>query len=484
LEKKAATPERKPSVNTTELCFTPATELAGMIRGKKISPLELTQAVLDRIETLNPKINAYCTLVPESALQTAREAEGKVLKGEMLGPLHGIPLSIKDLMPTEGIRTTWGSRYHKDFVPREDGLLVQRLKAAGAVILGKTNTPEFGIGINTTNKLFGTTLNPWDRSRTAGGSSGGAAAALAAGLGPLAHGSDLGGSLRIPASFCGVIGFRPSPGIIPKYPNYWAWDCFSVQGPMARTVSDTALMLSAMAGLHDRDPLSVPVDFSSLLDEIRRDYRGRRVAWSPDLGGLCPVEPEVIRICQAAAKKFEELGCTLEEASPDFSDIMEIIQGLRIVSSVFNYAQLLGVEDGIDNQYFKQFLNLGQKTSIAELAVAERKRTALWLRTQAFFERYDLLLCPTTSVPPFPADRLFPSAVAGKSIENRIESYLLTYAFSMVSVPAVSVPAGWTANNLPVGLQIVGKRLADAEVLKAAASFERIAPWAGRRPSV
>lgn len=471
-------------MNATDLCFTPALELAGMIREKKISPVELTQAVLDRIETLNPRINAYCTLLPESALQAAKEAESKAMIEEVLGPLHGIPLSIKDLMPTEGIRTTWGSRYYRDFVPREDGLLVQRLKAAGAIILGKTNTPEFGIGINTTNKLFGTTLNPWDRSRTAGGSSGGAAAALAAGLGPLAHGSDLGGSLRIPASFCGVIGFRPSPGVIPKYPNYWAWDCFSVQGPMARTVSDTALMLSAMAGPHDRDPLSVPGDFSSLPDEIQRDYRGQRVAWTPDLGGLCPVEPEVIRICQAAAKKFEQLGCTIEEASPDFSDILEIIQGLRIVSSVFNYAHLMGVEEGIDNQYFKQFLNLSQKTSIAELAAVERKRTALWLRTQSFFEKYDLLLCPTTSVPPFQADRLFPPTVAGKSIENRIESYLLTYAFSMVSVPAVSVPAGWTENDLPVGLQIVGKRLADAAVLKAAASFERIAPWAHRRPSI
>ena len=471
-------------MNTTELCFTPALELAGMIREKKISPVELTQAVLNRIETLNPKINAYCTLIPESALQAAKEAETKVMKEEVLGPLHGIPLSIKDLMPTEGIRTTWGSRYYRDFVPREDGLLVQRLKAAGAIILGKTNTPEFGIGINTTNRLFGTTLNPWDRSRTAGGSSGGAAAALAAGLGPLAHGSDLGGSLRIPASFCGVIGFRPSPGVIPKYPNYWAWDCFSVQGPMARTVSDTALMLSAMAGPHDRDPLSVPGSFSSLPDEIQRDFRGRTVAWTPDLGGLCPVEPEVIQICQEAAKKFEKLGCRVEEASPDFSDIMEIIQGLRIISSVFNYAHLLGVEEAIDNQYFKEFLNLSQKTSIAELAAAERKRTALWLRTQSFFEKYDLLLCPTTSVPPFQADRLFPPTVARKSIENRIESYLLTYAFSMVSVPAVSVPAGWTDNNLPVGLQIVGKRLADAAVLKAAASFERIAPWANRRPSI
>ena len=471
-------------MNKTELCFTPALKLARMIREREISPRELTQTVLERIEAVNPQINAYCTLVPEFALRAAQEAEGKVMKKEELGPLHGIPLSIKDLTPTKGIRTTWGSRYYKDFVPREDALAVQRLKAAGAIILGKTNTPEFGIGINTTNPLFGTTLNPWNRSRTAGGSSGGAAAALAAGLGPLAQGSDLGGSLRIPAAFCGVVGFRPTPGIIPKYPNYWGWDSFSVLGPMARTLPDTALMLSVMAGFHDRDPISLPGNFSSLPEDIQRDYRGKRVAWSPDLGGLCPVEPEVVRICLAAVKKFEELGCVVEEASPDFQDIMEIIEGLRIVSSVTNYAHLLGIEEGIDNQFFKQFLNLSAKTPVTEVAAAERKRTALWLRMQAFFEKYDLLLCPTTSVPAFQADQLFPPVVARKNIENRIESYLLTYAFSMAAVPAISIPAGWTENKLPVGLQIIGKRLSDKAVLQAAASIERIAPWADRRPPI
>ena len=471
-------------MNQTDLCFTPAVKLARMIREGEISPVELTQTVLERIEAVNPRINAYCTLVPEFALRAAREAEQKGMKKENLGPLHGIPLSIKDLTPTRGIRTTWGSRHYRDFVPQEDALLVQRLKAAGAVILGKTNTPEFGIGINTTNALFGTTLNPWDPSRTAGGSSGGAAAALAAGLGPLAQGSDLGGSLRIPASFCGVVGFRTTPGTIPKYPNYWAWDTFSVPGPMARTASDAALMLSVMGGFHEKDPVSVREDFSSLAEEIEKDYRGKRVAWSPDLGGLCPVEPEVVRICQAAAKKFEEMGCAVEEAFPDLQDVLEIIEGLRILSSVNNYAHLLGVEEGIDNQFFKHFLNLSAKTPVAQVAAAERKRSALWFRVQAFFEKYDLLLCPTTSVPAFPAEQLFPPAVAGKSIENRIESYLLTYAFSMVALPAISVPAGWTQNGLPVGMQIIGKRLSDKTVLRAAATFERIAPWADRRPPI
>ncbi len=471
-------------MNQTDLCFTPALTLARMIRKGEISPVELTRAVLERIEAVNPQINAYCTLVPELALRSAREAEEKGKKKENLGPLHGIPLSIKDLAPTRGIRTTWGSKYYRDFVPDEDAILVERLKAAGAIILGKTNTPEFGIGINTTNALFGTTFNPWDQSRAAGGSSGGAAAALAAGLGPLAHGSDLGGSLRIPASFCGVVGFRTSPGTIPRYPSQWAWDTFSVQGPMARTVPDAALMLSVMAGFDEKDPISVREDYSSLVEQVQQDYRGNRVAWTPDLGGLCPVDPEVVRICQAAAQKFEAMGCAVEEASPDFSGVMEIIEGLRVVSSVNNYAHLLGVEEGIDNSFFKRFLNLAGTTPVARTADAERKRSALWFRMQAFFQKYDLILCPTTSVPAFPADQLFPPVVAGKSIENRIESYLLTYAFSMVALPAVSIPAGWTQNGLPVGLQIIGKRLSDKTVLRAAATFERIAPWADRRPPI
>ncbi len=318
-------------MNKTELCFTPAVKLARMIREREISPVELTQAVLERIEAVNPQINAYCTLVPEFALRAAQEAEKKVMKKEELGPLHGIPLSIKDLTPTKGIRTTWGSRYYKDFVPQEDALVVQRLKAAGAIILGKTNTPEFGIGINTTNSVVRHHAEPVgpipDRRRFE-------RRALprpslrASALSPTgATWEDRCGSRPASAGWSAFASLRES---IPKYPNYWGWDSFSVQGPMARTVPDTALMLSVMAGFHDQDPISVREDFSSLAEEIEQDYRGKRVAWSPDLGGLCPVEPEVVRICRAAAKKFEELGCTVEEASPDFQDIMEIIEGLRI----------------------------------------------------------------------------------------------------------------------------------------------------------
>jgi amidase len=471
-------------MNSSELCFTPATELALMIRSKEISPVEVTQAVLDRIDSINPQIHAYITVVPELALEAARECEKAMIRGETLGPLHGIPLSIKDLTPTRGVRTTGGSKYYKNFVPEEDALVVRRLKMAGAVIVGKTNTPEFGIGINATNSVFGTTLNPWDFSSTAGGSSGGAAAALAAGLGPLAEGSDLAGSLRIPASYCGVIGFRPSPGLIPRYPNPWGWDCFAVLGPMARTVPDTALLLSVMAGPDDLDPISLPQTGADFLEDVRGDWRGRRVAWTPDLKGLCRVEPEVVRICSRAAKKFEELGCRVEESSPDFTEILQILPPLRIFWTAAIHANLLEIGDEVENQFLKQFLSLSSKTSSLEIAIAERKRTELWLKIRAFFEKYDLLLCPTTSTPAFPAEHLFPQKIAGKAVENRVESYLLTYAFSFTGLPAISVPAGWTEKGLPVGLQIVGKRLGERSVLRAAANFERIAPWANRRPRI
>ncbi len=467
-----------------ELSFTPATELASMIRSKKISPVELTRVVLDRIEAFNPRIHAYITVIPEIALKTARECEESLMKGKTLGSLHGIPLSIKDLTLTKGVRTTWGCRHFRNFIPEEDALVVQRLKKAGAVILGKTNTPEFGIGINATNTVFGTTLNPWDLSRTAGGSSGGAAAALAAGLGPLAEGTDMGGSVRLPASYCGIIGLRPSPGVIPKYPNYWAWDTMSVHGPMARTTADLALMFSVMAGPDDLDPISPFLPGPPFLEEIQRDCRGMRLGWTSDLKGLCRVEPEVVRICLNAAKRFEDLGCTVDEASPDFREVNDIMPALRAYWSATSRAQILEFQDEVDNEFLKEFLNKANQVTAMEVALAERTRTKLWRKMRDFFQNYDFLLCPTTSTPPFPADQLFPQTIAGKSVENRLETYLLTHAISFTGLPAISVPAGWTEQGLPVGLQIIGKRLGDGSLLRAAANFERVAPWAHRRPPV
>src|SRR4030042_1268489 len=303
----------------------PATEMISAVKKKTLSPLEIVEAFLARIDKINPRVNAYCTVVPELAKEAARKAEAVVMRGGALGPLHGIPVSVKDLTLTAGIRTTFGSRIFEHHVPNEDALIVQRLKAAGAVVLGKTNTPEFGAGANTYNDVFGPTRNPWKLSHTCGGSSGGAAEALACGLGPLATGSDPGGALRIRESFCGVVGFRTSPGLVPIYPSFLGWDSLAVEGPMARTVKDTALMLSVIAGRDDRSPISFPADGREFISAVERpEARGFRVAWGPDLK-IVPVDREVRSVAATAAKRFAELGCIVEEAEPDFGRVREVI---------------------------------------------------------------------------------------------------------------------------------------------------------------
>src|SRR5215813_9334943 len=288
-----------------DICFLPASELSRLYRARKVSPLEVMQAVLARIEAVNPLVNAYVTVAREAALGAARRATAAVRRRGSLPPLHGVPVSIKDLTATKGIRTTWGSKIYEHHVPSEDALSVARLKAAGAIVVGKTNTPEFGAGGNTFNAVFGATRNPWNLALTCGGSSGGAAVALATGMGPLAQGSDLGGSLRTPAAFCGVVGFRTSAGLIPVYPRELAWDTISVTGPMARTVTDTALMLSVLAGPDDRAPLSYAVDTREFTRSVRgASVKGWRIAWTPDLDGLIPVDDEVARIAEGATRVF------------------------------------------------------------------------------------------------------------------------------------------------------------------------------------
>src|SRR3989441_1224298 len=300
-----------------DLCFTPASRLTALIRQRKVSPLDATQAVLAQIERVNPKVNAYCTVAAEAALADARKATAAVTRrSARLGALHGVPVSIKDLTPTRGIRTTWGSKIYEHHVPTEDGLIVERLRAAGAIVVGKTNTPEFGAGANTRNAVFGPTRNPWNPALTCGGSTGGGAVALATGMGPLAQGSDLGGSLRIPAAFCGVVGFRTSPGLVPVYPVALGWDSYGVQGPMARTVADVALMLSAIAGPDPRAPLSYPVDARAFTRAVSRpSVRDLRIAWGGDLG-VTPVDDEVLGTARRAMDVFRRLGAKLEEAVP------------------------------------------------------------------------------------------------------------------------------------------------------------------------
>jgi amidase len=468
-----------------DLCFTPATELARLYRARKVSPLEVMQAVLARIDAVNPLVNAYVTVAREAALGSARKATAALRRRAALPPLHGVPVSIKDLTPTKGIRTTWGSKIFEHHVPSEDALCVARLKAAGAVVVGKTNTPEFGAGGNTFNAVFGATRNPWNLALTCGGSSGGAAVALAAGMGPLAQGSDLGGSLRTPAAFCGVVGFRTTPGLVPVYPRELAWDSLSVSGPMARSVADVALMLSVMAGPDDRAPLSYDVDTRAFPAAVRRpSVRGWRVAWTPDLDGLIPVDAEVARVAAGASRVFRSLGARVTTASPSFAELNDIVLGTRGVSMVALHADRLAEWRGEMQKGLVWNIEQGLGLTPRDIGRAEKLRSALWQRVRRFMERYDLLVLPTVAVRPFPVEQPYPTELDGKPLENYTQWFFLTYALSVTGLPVISVPAGFTRDGLPVGIQIVGRRRQEAAVLAAAAAFESAAPWAARIPPV
>jgi len=440
---------------------------------------------LERIDQLNPKLNAYCTLTAEQARSAAREAETAIMRETELGPLHGVPFSLKDLTVTKGIRTTFGSKIFEHHIPTEDAILVERLRTAGGILLGKTNTPEYGCKGLTDNKIFGTTYNPWNLDRTPGGSSGGAAAAVAAGLGPLAEGSDLAGSIRMPASFCGVVGFKPSQGRIPRYPNINAWNSLTANGPLTRTVADAALMFQTMAGPDMRDPLSLPDTGEDFCTAVQGDLRltGLRVAWTPDLR-LVPVDPVVQEICARATRLFVDLGCSVEEASPDFSGALELFTilnaSLRTAAGGDYVEEWANQMDPILLRRVEQ----GRSLSLIDVGKAENARTTLYHRVRKFFENYDLLLLPTTATCPYSADGGLPTEVAGRSISSPYELLLLTYAFNLTGQPAISVPAGWTDDGLPIGLQIVGRQRADALVLRAAAAFEAAAPWTHRRPPI
>ncbi|MBI4636427.1 MAG: amidase [Candidatus Rokubacteria bacterium] len=465
-----------------DLCFTPATDLHRLYRARSVSPLEVTRAVLARIERFNPALNAYCTVAAAEALRAARSATAALHRRAPLPPLFGVPVSIKDLTPTRGIRTTWGSKIYEHHVPDHDALIVERLKAAGAIVVGKTNTPEFGAGANTFNAVFGATRNPWNRALTSGGSTGGGAVALATGMGPLAQGSDLGGSLRLPAAFCGVVGLRPSPGLVPVYPTSLGWDTYAVQGPMARTVADLALMLSVIAGPDPRAPISYPVDTRAFPAAVRRpSVRRLRVAWSPDLG-VTAVDDEVRSIAEAATRVFRRLGARVDHTHPDFSGLLEIVlvsRGLRMVG--MHAEKLLHWKDVMQENLVKN-IEYGLRLTPSEIGRAERLRTDLWHRVREFLGRYDLILTPTAPVPPFPVELTYPTEINGTPVTNYIEWVLLTYAFTVIGVPAISIPCGFTRDGLPVGLQIAGRWREEATVLRAAAAFERAAPWARLRP--
>jgi amidase len=466
-----------------ELCFTPATGLVRLYRARKASPLEVMQTILAQVDRINPQVNAIVTLARESALAEARAATRTLSRRAELSPLFGVPVSLKDLTPTKGIRTTWGSKIFEHCVPDEDALIVQRLKAAGAIVLGKTNTPEFGAGANTFNAVFGATRNPWDLALTCGGSSGGAAVALATGMGPIAQGGDLGGSLRIPAAFCGVVGFRTTPGLVPAYPKELAWDTLDVVGPMARTVTDVALMLSVIAGPDDRAPLSYAVHTREFAKAVRApSVKGWRIAWTPDLNGLIPVDTEVARVAEGATRVFLSLGAKVKTACPDFSETRDIVLSTRGLSMVAHHADKLAQWKEQMQAGLVWNIEQGLRLSPQDIGRGEKLRTILWHRVRHFFQTYDLLILPTVAVRPFPVGQPYPMVINGKALENYTQWFFLTYGITLTGLPAISVPCGLTRDGLPVGLQIVGRRRQESAVLTAAAAFERAAPWADRVP--
>jgi aspartyl-tRNA(Asn)/glutamyl-tRNA(Gln) amidotransferase subunit A len=462
-----------------ELCFRSALELGAAYRARALTPTEVTAAVLRQIERVNPAINAFVTVVADAALASAQESDRRFTEGRGLGPLDGIPVGIKDLSETAGIRTTRGSRIYEHHVPESDAPVVERMKRAGAIILGKTNTPEFGWKSPTNNLLFGPTRNPWNLERTAAGSSGGSAAAVACGMGPIASGGDGGGSLRQPASFCGVFTIKPTFGMVPSVPRSVA-PSFGSEGPLSRTVRDGALMLEAMAGYDPRDLFSKPDQRVDCVGACDGGIAGLRIAWSPDLG-YAQVDPEVRVVAERAARRFEELGAHVEEAAPGWPDPYELFHTLfyaLVGGSTERY--LPEWQEHIDPGLLR-IVEAGRGVTGFDIARAQQIRNELILTGAAFFERYDLLLTPTMTLPPFPIGIDFPPEVGGQPVTG-MQWTAFTFPFNLTGEPAASVPAGWTADRLPIGLQIVGPRWHDTRVLRACAAFEAIQPWAERRP--
>ena len=467
----------------TELCFLTATELARRIRVKDVSAREVMEAHLAQIERVNPKVNAIVTLLPEHAMVQAKHADEALAHGDATGPLHGLPVAHKDLVPTKGIRTTYGSRIFKDHVPDQHGLIVERLQQAGAITLGKTNTPEFGAGSQTFNEVFGATLNPYDPTKTCGGSSGGAAVALACGMVPIADGSDTGGSLRNPANFCNVVGFRTAPGRVPVWPTQLGWWPISVQGPMARTVQDTALMLSAIAGPDARSPIAIAEPGSLFARPLGRDFKGVRLAWSRDLGGL-PVDPRVTAVLDSQRSAFESLGCVIDEATPDFRDADEIFQVWRAWRMELVYGDHVRHRRELVKDTVIWNAEVGMKLSGPQLSQAERQRTELYHRLRQFMERYAFLALPVSQAPPFDVTQPYVAEIAGVAQTTYIDWMRSCYYITVTGLPAISVPGGFTPEGLPVGIQIVGRHQDDFGVLQLAHAYEQASRHWQRRPPV
>lgn len=468
-------------MSAEELCFLPAVEMASKLRRREISAVELMQAHLAQIAHANPKVNAFVTLDEEGALAQARKADDELRKSGPVGALHGLPIGVKDLFMTAGMRTTYASPIYADFVPTQDHLIVEREKRAGAIILGKTNTPEFGAGAQTFNAVFGTTLNPYDLSRTCGGSSGGSAVALACGMAALADGSDFGGSLRAPAAWCNVAGLRPSPGRVPSFPSKLAWNTLSVHGPMARTAADLALFMSAIAGPDPRSPIAIEQDPALFLEPIERDFNGARVAWSRDLGYL-PVDPVVTSLCESQRHVFADLGCTVTDAHPQMRGASEIFKTLRAAKFAIDRRDELASHRDQIKQTIIDNAQAGFELDGMAAMEAEERRGALWHQVREFMQDYEFMVWPVNPVEPFPAAQETLMEVGGVKMDTYVDWGALRHVVSVVGLPSVSIPVGFTPNGLPIGLQITGRHNQDFAVLQMAHAFEAATGHWRRRP--
>jgi amidase len=450
-----------------------ATELRRRISAREVTVVEAVEACLERVKQHNPTLNAIVTPNP-NALEEAAQLDKRIKKGDDPGPLCGLTVGIKDITPVAGLRTTYGSPIYADNVAKEDALVVRRLREAGAIILGKTNCPEFAAGANTFNEVFGRTRNPWDPTKSAGGSTGGGAAALATGMIALAEGTDLGGSLRIPAAFCGITGLRPSVGLVPTHPTDWVWDTLQVTGPMARTADDVALMLQTIAGPSECSPYVQPIEDRDFVRGARGARKNLRIGYCADIAGIT-VDPAVERVCREAAFALADKGAIVEEIHLDLSAARPAFLSLRGLWFVTHMFSRLHMQDRFGPNVGNN-VRSGLEVSSRDIAAAEAYRGHLWHQFRKFFNDYDHLLTPCVAVPPFPVEQNYPDTIAGKPMQTYIDWIAPTFVLSLTGLPVACVPAGLDASGMPVGLQIAGGQFGEEDVLAIAAQIQKLRP--------
>ncbi|UTR10299.1 amidase [Evansella sp. LMS18] len=465
-------------------CFSTARDIAAAIRQSKITALEVMEMHLGQIQRVNPEVNAIVSLNEELALDEAKKADEISASGRETGPLHGLPIAIKDTHNAKGFPMTNGSLALRDNISTEDDLITERLKNAGAIIIGKTNVPEFAAGAHTFNEVFGVTRNPYNLNRTAGGSSGGAAAAVASGMLPLADGNDMGGSCRYPAAFNNVVGMRTSPGRIPQYPKGALFSTLGVQGPIARNVGDAAFMLSVVAGPDSRSPISIEEPGELFLKPFNDDIKGLRIAWSADFNGLFPVDPIVRKNVKEQMKYFETLGCHVEETCPDLTEAYEVFHTYRAWELELSTREIVARHKEVLKPSFLWNVEKGRKLTAQDLGTAELLRNELYHRARNFFEQYDALILPVSQVPPFDADIEFPQKINNVEMKDYIDWMRSAYYISVLGNPALSVPSGFTPGGLPLGIQIVGPHRKDYKVMRIGYAFEQATQYGEKRPKI